>query len=64
MFRCARCKNSGKIQDQYAEFKPLTVPLYTGQTTVAVNEVAPIKTRTVECPECLGFGAVGWALPG
>lgn len=62
MFRCERCKNTGKIQQQYADFGPLDEP--PSMETVVPNREVPIKWRTVECPECLGFGAAGWALPG
>lgn len=62
MFRCDRCKNAGKIQKRYVEW-PLLEPC-----TPAVEHLQPsegiIKWREVECPDCLGFGAVGWALPG
>jgi DNA-directed RNA polymerase subunit RPC12/RpoP len=61
MFRCARCKNTGEIQEQYVDFFPLEV---VPTENIVTSKEFPIKTRTVECPECLGFGAVGWALHG
>jgi DNA-directed RNA polymerase subunit RPC12/RpoP len=60
VFRCARCKNTGKILEQYADFPPLNAPSVDAVEPLDI----PIKWREVECPDCLGFGAVGWALPG
>lgn len=61
MFYCERCKNTGRIREKFADFGPLGPPVLEG---VAPNQEVPIKWRIVECPECLGFGAAGWALPG
>jgi hypothetical protein len=60
VFRCERCQNTGKILEQFADFGPLLPPM----EEVTSNREVPIKWRRVECPECLGFGAAGWALPG
>lgn len=61
MFYCKRCKNTGKITERYAAAPPPGLPATEG---IIVPQDIPIKQREVECPACLGFGAVGWALPG
>lgn len=58
MFYCERCRNTGKIVERYAEMPPPVFPL----TGTIPDQDVEIKVRTVECPACLGFGAVGWAL--
>lgn len=63
MFRCERCKNTGKIREQYADFGTLGAPMTIEEGHAELMDV-PIKWRVVECPDCLGFGAAGWALPG
>lgn len=64
MFYCERCKNTGKIQQEYVERPPLTEPVFMGIVKSIDMTPLPIKQREVECPDCLGFGAAGWALPG
>lgn len=61
MFYCKRCKNTGKIMERYTARPPLGDPAV---EAMVVPQDIPIKQREVECPDCLGFGAVGWALPG
>lgn len=61
MFYCKRCRNTGKVQEQYADFQEATAPVLLADVLV---EAVPIRVREVECPECLGFGGAGWALPG
>jgi len=64
MFNCKRCKNTGRITEEYWERPSLDKPLFTGEVKLTDVEPIAIKMREVECPECLGFGAVGWVLPG
>jgi hypothetical protein len=54
MFDCARCRNTGRIREQYTDPQPVSAPL----TEFVSNATVEIKTRWRECPECLGFSAV------
>jgi hypothetical protein len=54
MFDCRRCNNTGKITEQYVE---KTLPIYPVIFKMPQPEVE-IKTRVVECPECLGFSVL------
>jgi len=57
---CRRCKNTGTVQEAYADFGTPTAPV--ALDGLCQPREAPIKTRIVECPDCLGFGAVGQVL--
>lgn len=53
MINCNRCKNTGRVQEEYVDTRLPTAPV--ALTTEARNEVVEIKKRWRECPECLGF---------
>lgn len=56
-FYCRRCKSTGQITEQYVELPPLRPPSEIDAPLPAVEY--KIKHRKRECPDCLGFAAVG-----
>jgi hypothetical protein len=54
MFDCRRCNNSGRITERYVDMT-LGLPIL---DVVRPDMQAPILTRVVECPACLGFSVI------
>lgn len=56
MFDCRRCRNTGRITEQYYEPSDYHAPI--GPSVDPRELTQEIKTREVECPDCLGFSQV------
>jgi len=54
MFDCKRCGNTGRISERYYDMPPLPET----PDEVVSNVEVEIKTRMIECPECIGLSAV------
>ena len=55
MLNCMRCRNTGRVLEQWVEWPTLRVAV---TEEIVEPAVGVIRKRERECPECLGFSAI------